>query len=61
MKFEEVFAPEEVSHGGRNDLQEKRASSVGTMSANHGLESVGSVMKRIRPELVILEQKLSPN
>ncbi len=28
------------------------------MSANHGLESAGSVLKRIRPELVISKQKL---
>ncbi len=59
VKFSAVFAPEEISPGscGRDVLTE-RGGNAGAVSASHGLESVGSVLKRIKPELLISKQKL---
>ncbi len=60
MKLGAAFTPEKDSQGLRASscLPEYRGRSAGAVSANHGLESVGSVLKRIRPELVISKQKL---
>ncbi len=57
LKCGTVFAPEELSQGscGHDDLREDRNS---TLSASYSLDSVGSVLRKIKPELVISKQKL---
>ena len=60
MKFGAAFSPEKASQGSCVPccFQEHPDSCAGAMSANHGLESAGSVLERIRPELMISKQKL---